>query len=181
MWPKSRFSKSFQWLELNFYYCLMSSSIRHLFLGLFSTKSILSASLSSRGSLQLSSFSPSPSPSSSCFLFAVASSAACLLRHFVRRFWNQTWWWKKNYWRLIIKNLNAYSKSQNKSLNRAFIWNGLFSIFHCHLIWCRNKGRGNVKKTEEGLKRFYLHKWVFSFPSFCFCCCLLPQLQIVYH
>lgn len=28
------------------------------------------------------------------------------------------------------------SKSLNKSLNRAFIWNGLFSIFHCHLTWC---------------------------------------------
>lgn len=85
------------------HYCLMSSSIRHLFLGLFSTKSILSASLSSSCSLQLSSFSPSPSPSSSCFRFAVASSAACLLRHFVRRFWNQTWWREKNYWKLIIK------------------------------------------------------------------------------
>lgn len=80
---------------MNFYYCLMSSSIRHRFLGLFSTKSILSASLSSSGSLQSPSFSPSPSPSSSCFLLAVASSAACRLRHFVLRFWNQTWQWKE--------------------------------------------------------------------------------------
>uniref|UniRef100_A0A182QKE0 Uncharacterized protein n=1 Tax=Anopheles farauti TaxID=69004 RepID=A0A182QKE0_9DIPT len=50
-----------------------------------STRSRLSES-ESIGSLQ----SPSPSPSSSCFRFAVAISAACFLRHFVRRFWNHT-------------------------------------------------------------------------------------------
>lgn len=40
--------------------------------------------------------------------------------------------------KLIISIRRAFSvsKSQNKSLNRAFIWNGLFSIFHWYLTWC---------------------------------------------
>lgn len=110
-----------------FHYCLMSSSIRHRFLEWFSTKSILSASLSSSGSLQSPSFSPSPSPSSSCFLFAVASSAACLFRHFVRRFWNQTWW--RQEWKII--NIINHKKSRcvctlnhriNRLIGRLFGW-----------------------------------------------------------
>lgn len=103
---------SYRKFSLHFHYCRMSSPIRHRFLGWFSTKSILSASLSSSGSLQSPSFSPSPSPSSSCFRFAVASSAACLLRHFVRRFWNQTWRRREESEKLLKinhKNLVAHS------------------------------------------------------------------------
>ena len=50
----------------------------------------MSAELSEYISSSLSDMSFITSASSWRF-FAVASSAACFLRHFVRRFWNQTW------------------------------------------------------------------------------------------
>lgn len=165
-------------LSSGLHYCRMSSSIRHRFLGLFSTKSILSASLSSSCSLQLSSFSPSPSPSSSCFRFAVASSAACLLRHFVRRFWNQTWWREKNYWKLIIKIAPSF-KSQNKSLNRAFIRMVYLAFFIATSYGVEIKGREECQeKTEEGLN------CLFIFTNGC--CVAIPLLELfpatnVYH
>lgn len=140
----------------------MSSSIRHRFLEWFSTKSILSASLSSRGSLQSPSFSPSPSPSSSCFLLAVANSAACLLRHFVLRFWNQTWKGERKRIETLLKINHTKSRCVfclNHKTNRLI--GRLFSIFHCHLTWCWDR-RGHVKERKEGLNWLYLLKCLFS-------------------
>lgn len=57
----------------------------------------LKSRLSSVSGLQLScrssslSLLPDMSAVSSCFFLAVAISAACFFRHFVRRFWNHTW------------------------------------------------------------------------------------------
>lgn len=56
-----------------------------------------SSELGSRGRLYSSSSSASEPPtfsfsaSESCFFLADAISAACRLRHLVRRFWNHTW------------------------------------------------------------------------------------------
>jgi hypothetical protein len=133
----------------------MSSSIRHRFLGLFSTKSILSASLSSRGSLQSPSFSPSPSPSSSCFLLAVASSAACLLRHFVRLFWNQTWSEERKIEKLLKINHNKSRRvfSLNHKTNRLI--GRLFEMVYLAFFTATSYGVKDLGegKVQEGRKR----------------------------